>query len=470
MCSFSDLYYYPRYGYGTQLPSYFQTGLLWNNLALSGRSSVSFLLEENYQTYLNSIKEGDYVIIGFGHNDEKAEALRYSDPTGDVETKGSFQYCLYENYVKVALEKKAHPILATPIVRRNTSNIYENNNAVHVTVDSVVTLSDGTSFTYKGGDYPLAIRTLAEAKSIPLIDLTALSKEQWSSVGADGNLKYHAWTSDAAASVDNTHLNLYGAQVISYLFATALSKSTIPLKDYLKTDFAFPDEATYRVSNPSYVHPTYTAPTAGSTFYKTTAPYWGSVFGDVGGASKVNDTTKFGITENSDGSVTLLANGAGKISAKAGDGIVFYGLQIAKDKNFTFKAKATLLTTTSNNQVSFGLMLRDDLYIDSFLGSVITGDYVATGMVNNATTPSTAIFSKTSGALSKEVDAPSVPSLGESFSLSISRIDDVVTCTYGALTYSYNEKNLTAFDASYDYVGCFLARAAQVSYSEISFA
>ena len=168
----------------------------------------------------------------------------------------------------------------------------------------------------------------------------------------------HAWTSDAAASVDNTHLNLYGAQVISYLFATALSKSAIPLKDYLKTDFAFPDEATYRVSNPSYVHPTYTAPTAGSTFYKTTAPYWGSVFGDVGGASKVNDTTKFGITENSDGSVTLLANGAGKISAKAGDGIVFYGLQIAKDKNFTFKAKATLLTTTSNNQVSFGLMIK----------------------------------------------------------------------------------------------------------------
>lgn len=471
MCAFNDAYYYPRYGYGTQLPSYFQEGLTWNNLALSGRSSVSFLAEDNYQTYLTSLKAGDYVVIGFGHNDEKAETARYSDPTGDVATKGSFQYSLYENYVKIALDKGATPILCTPIVRRNTSNLYENNNAVHVTTDSTVTLTDGTSYTFKGGDYPAAVRSLATSKNIPLIDLTALSKEQWSSVGADGALKYHAWTSDSAISVDNTHLNQYGAQVISYLFAGALKKSDMALKAYLKADFAFPDEATYHVSNPNYVKPTYTAPTAGSAFYKTTAPYWGSVFGDVGGASKVNDTTKYKITENSDSTVTLGAYGAGKISNAAGDGIVFYGQQIAKDQDFVFKAKATLEQVTINNQVAFGLMLRDDLYIDSFLGSAITGDYVASGMVGNAaTTGSTAAFSKTSGALAKDLLATAIPAVNDVFDLSITRKGELITCTYNTLSYSYSEKSLAGIDAAYDYVGCFVARQAQVSFSEISLA
>lgn len=230
MCAFADPYYYPRYGYGTQLPDYFNSSLTFVNLALSGRSSKSFLSEANYQTFLTDLKSGDYVIIGFGHNDEKAEAERYTDPSTDVDTAGSFQKSLYDNYVKVALDKGATPILCTPIVRRNVSNVYDANNAVHVTTTSTITASDGTLTTYNGGDYPAAVRTLASAKGIELIDLTSATKTQWSTVGSDVNINYHAWTSDNASSVDNTHLNQWGAQVVSHLFGNELGKTTYPLR------------------------------------------------------------------------------------------------------------------------------------------------------------------------------------------------------------------------------------------------
>ncbi len=72
VCSFSDSYYLPRYGYGTQLYNYFnvQENQV-NNLALSGRSSWSFTYETNYTTLKSSIGAGDYLIIGFGHNDQQ---------------------------------------------------------------------------------------------------------------------------------------------------------------------------------------------------------------------------------------------------------------------------------------------------------------------------------------------------------------------------------------------------------------
>ena len=42
---FNDKFYYPRYGYGTMLNQYLDNTIEVKNLALSGRSSKSFLSE-----------------------------------------------------------------------------------------------------------------------------------------------------------------------------------------------------------------------------------------------------------------------------------------------------------------------------------------------------------------------------------------------------------------------------------------
>jgi len=103
--SFTDAYYYPRYGWGTQIGEYLDGTYDIQNLALSGRSSVSFTKEDNYTTLVNGMKSGDYLLVGFGHNDEKAGDGLFSSGSGDYKTPGTFGYSLYKNYIKPANEK-----------------------------------------------------------------------------------------------------------------------------------------------------------------------------------------------------------------------------------------------------------------------------------------------------------------------------------------------------------------------------
>ena len=74
---------------------------------------------------------GDYVLIGFGHNDERTEQGRYSNPTGSSFHPGSFQYNLYEKYIKPLKSKQAKPNPGNPIVRRNVAKNYTGEGRTH---------------------------------------------------------------------------------------------------------------------------------------------------------------------------------------------------------------------------------------------------------------------------------------------------------------------------------------------------
>ena len=68
VASFNDYtYFYPRFGYGTKLQDYFNNVEVIN-LALSGRSSKSYLKEKNYLKLKELLKDGDYLLIGFWHH------------------------------------------------------------------------------------------------------------------------------------------------------------------------------------------------------------------------------------------------------------------------------------------------------------------------------------------------------------------------------------------------------------------
>ena len=116
LSAFSDNYYLPRYGYGTQLGRYL-AGVEVVNLALSGRSSKSFLSEPEYAELKAGLRPGDFLVIGFGHNDEKKEPERYTNPNPPYTQRGEgrgqgFAACLYDNYICVARERGAIPILS----------------------------------------------------------------------------------------------------------------------------------------------------------------------------------------------------------------------------------------------------------------------------------------------------------------------------------------------------------------------
>ena len=234
VCAFKDMTYYPRYGYGTQMDNYFDN-ISMVNLALSGRSSKSFLIEENYSILSGRIGPGDYLMIAFGHNDEKTDSARFTDPTLSKEDSSSFKYHLYEKYIKLATNAGATPILCTPICRANGNNNYSGSSA-HIT---------------NNGDYAQAIRDLGLETNTAVIDLTLKTKELYIKIGYDNAIKYHAWSNSDPKSADNTHLNIYGAKQVAYMFANEVAKINSSLAQYVKTQTNPPTEEDLIV-NPDY--------------------------------------------------------------------------------------------------------------------------------------------------------------------------------------------------------------------------
>jgi hypothetical protein len=477
--SFNDAYYYPRYGYGTQIGKYLNQNIVVNNLALSGRSSKSFINPVDNAKYAEltaGLKAGDYLMIGFGHNDEKADSSLYTNPVADVTDPTSFKYYLYNYYIQPALRVGATPILMTPVVRRDASGAYAGAKA-HITTDVV---SGGVS--YPGGNYPQAIRDLGALYGVTVIDTTALTmalgKEIFAASGAAGTANLQAWVSDAITSVDDTHTNVYGASYYSYLIANALTTSSSTLKNYVLPGIVPPDLATTVIPNPNYVPSTYTPPVKGA-LWTTTDPWIGSVFGDVGGQTKVTDPTLFGISETSASPLAVTMHSGsttgavGKI-ATATDGIAFYFQQVPLEKDFVLSATATVTFITYNNsQSGFGLMIRDAAWIDKSDASLLSS-YVACGTLkgNNPASAWSSFARDMSAATplfgTTVSSATVVPQASTVLPLTITKAGSTYTCTYGTEAPSVYTVDLNLVDSKYVYAGLFTARQCEVAFSNIS--
>ncbi len=219
-----DVKNFPRTGWAAVLQNYFGSGVKINDLAISGRSSLSFLSEKNYTTIKNSIKSGDYFIVQFGHNDSKSDdAARYTDPSGDRFTQGSYKHNIYENYVKLALDKGAYPIITTSISRRS--------------------LSDAGLEAYVN-----AAKALGQELGLPVVDLYSKVNGYINEVGTEQakdiynyvhpkdsrfmNMPEGDFTKSSyysTGTTDNTHINIFGAKMISQWFCDELVRISHPL-------------------------------------------------------------------------------------------------------------------------------------------------------------------------------------------------------------------------------------------------
>lgn len=213
---------YPRKGWAQMLGNYFDN-IRVTDLALSGRSSKNFKNEVNFTKLKNSIKAGDFLIIQFGHNDSKADdETRYTDPSGDRFTKGSYKNSLME-YVEIAQSVGATPVIATSISRRQ--------------------LSDSSLEKYVA-----AARELASEINVPLLDLYARTNGWINEVGLDTAMDmfnyvkpYDSRFTDyagfknssfyAEGTTDNTHININGADLISQWAVEEMQKQNMPLGD-----------------------------------------------------------------------------------------------------------------------------------------------------------------------------------------------------------------------------------------------
>lgn len=461
-------YYSPRYGWGTQLGYYFHD-IEIRNLAVSGTSSKSYLSTDQYQILSQNLKSGDYLMIGFGHNDEKAESGRYTDPNGTIYTPGSFQNYLYESYIRPAMERGASPLLVTPIVRRDRGNNYTGESG-HIF--ETRTTVEGT---FPGGDYAKAVRRAGVAKTIPVLDLTRRTRDIYEQQNAQGVKNRHAWTSSRDISIDNTHTNLYGAQCNAWLIVDELLKTDSSLKAYV-VEHPQPPVFSETSLNPNYQESTFTAPAGVSQLWTGIGDWKPTVFGDIDGYEYMNDLY-FTLQPDENGSARLAAGrldpatqqiGVGKIAAKS-DGIAMYYQAVPADRNFTLSADVTITKLDPNNQASFGLMVRDDIYLDTVIKDTL-GDYVAAGPLMLGSNDPWNCFARKNGELTRGGKLTRNYREGDSLHLEIRKTSDGYTCTFGdnAPVSAGFDFPLTTRDAGFVYPGFFVSRSADVNFWNVS--
>ena len=211
-----------------------KSGVVVDNHAVNGRSSKSFIDEGRWQKVLDKIKPGDYVIIQFGHNDEKPALDRHTDPGTTFDANLS-------RFVLEAREKGAIPVLCDAVVRRNfyrkvDSSVDDESLRNTVYEDEKVN-SDTLIDTH--GAYLLSPRNVAARLNVPFIKANQITHDLEQGLGVEGSRKLHMWfkpgehPSVPKGRKDNTHYNIYGATVVAGLLADEISHQVPALKKYI---------------------------------------------------------------------------------------------------------------------------------------------------------------------------------------------------------------------------------------------
>jgi len=217
-CANKNTYDAPETGWGQLFPEFLIDAIEVQNHAVNGRSTKSFRTLGHWKKVQEQLKKGDYVLIQFGHNDQKE-----SDTTRFAAAQTDYRKNLIR-YIEETESKGAIPILLTPIIRRK--------------------FDENGHFVDQHGDYPTVVRQIAQEKQISLIDMHQLSQKAIENAGVDGSKKifmhYPAgvFPKFPKGIEDNTHFSPYGAKLMASLVAQALVSLSHPLKSFLKkTEF-----------------------------------------------------------------------------------------------------------------------------------------------------------------------------------------------------------------------------------------
>jgi DNA sulfur modification protein DndE len=204
----------PERGWGMALPELLTDPRMVRNHAMNGRSTKSFIDEGRWEKLAAELRAGDFVIIQFGHNDEKHEdPKRYTDPATTFRDN-------LRRFIRESRARGAEPILATPVARRKF-NASGKLNPTH-------------------GAYPEAIREVAREEKVPLLDLERATTEWLETAGDESSKKFFMWIEPgthpkiATGRKDDTHFTEAGARQVAGLAAAQIREQKLPLARWLK--------------------------------------------------------------------------------------------------------------------------------------------------------------------------------------------------------------------------------------------
>ena len=203
----------PESGWGEAMKQLVTDKALVHNHAASGRSSRSFIAQKRWENVLDSVQKGDYVIIQFGHNDEKSDTLLYTEPS-----------TTYKEFLKKIIDdsraKGANPVICSSIVRRH----FDGNGNLKDT----------------HGNYIRAAREIADETQTPYVDMEALTRKLVTELGPEKSKSLFVFCNPGecphrkSGVQDSTHLNFYGSHEVARLFVKEAKKQKLTLGKLFK--------------------------------------------------------------------------------------------------------------------------------------------------------------------------------------------------------------------------------------------
>lgn len=204
----------PERGWGMALHGLLQDPAMIHNHAVNGRSTKSFINEGRWERLIDHVRPGDFVIIQFGHNDEKVD-----NPNLGTDPATAFRENL-RRFVRETRAKQATPILATPVARRKFN-------------------AEG-KLTPTHGLYPDAIRAVAAEEKVALLDLERATEKWLQEVGDEPSKRFFMWIAPGThpqipnGRQDDTHFVEAGAQKVAELACALIKEQKLELAAWVK--------------------------------------------------------------------------------------------------------------------------------------------------------------------------------------------------------------------------------------------
>lgn len=214
-------------GWVQLLHAFFTEDLTIVDPAKSGTSSKTYYKQVYWARAKKAIQPGDYVLIQFGHNDEKHNGV-----DGDIGTAPTDSFRIYlMKFVNEVREMGANPILVTPVVRKmferdgklSRRGKHDLGEVVQQRMDASIDRKDTLKY-----NYPNNMKYVVKELKCPLIDMTQATARLVDSLGNNKATKliYNL-------PGDGTHFGASGAMLFSQLFVRELQKQNL-LKEYIR--------------------------------------------------------------------------------------------------------------------------------------------------------------------------------------------------------------------------------------------
>jgi len=206
----------PWASWGQMITRWFDSGVCISNHAESGLTARTFLAGGRLDKILTTLKPGDLLIAEFGHNDEKEKR------PGD----GAWYHYVYnlKIFIDQVRAKGADIVFCTPTQRRFFND-------------------DQKTLKNTHGDFPAAMKQVAEREHVPVIDLNLMTKILFETMGVEDSKRLlvhypaNTFPDQPKPLADNTHFNPFGAYEIAKCVVMGMKQLQLPFVKHIRPDW-----------------------------------------------------------------------------------------------------------------------------------------------------------------------------------------------------------------------------------------